>query len=125
MNHPVVHFEIPAADPARLRQFYAGLFGWEFEEMAGMGGYVAVKTTPEGGPGINGGMMKKQSPQHVPMRYVLVESVAEFAEKAKKLGGQVVVGKTPIPGMGHFAICLDPEGQPVGLFEMDASAARG
>src|ERR1700760_2469267 len=31
MGQPVVHFEIIGRDPARLRQFYADLFGWELD----------------------------------------------------------------------------------------------
>ncbi len=122
MNHPVVHFELVADDLDRLQQFYTELFGWKIEATPGMPEYMMVTTKAEGESGINGGLMKRQNPQHVPMNYVMVESVSDFAEKAKQLGGQVVVPKTPIPKMGYFAVCLDPEKNPVGLFEMDPNA---
>jgi len=35
MSHPVVFAEIHGADGAALRRFYAGLFGWPFQEMPG------------------------------------------------------------------------------------------
>jgi predicted enzyme related to lactoylglutathione lyase len=123
MAHPVVHFEIAAEDPGRLKKFYTELFGWSIEPVPGMGEYLMVKTTGDGGPGINGGMMKKQAPQHANTNYVQVESVADYAEKAKKLGGQVVVPKTAIPKMGYFAVCLDPDGNPIGIYEDDPTAA--
>ena len=123
MAHPVIHFEIPANDPAKLKKFYSRLFGWSIEPMPGMSEYMMVKTAEEGEPGINGGMMKKQMPQHTSTNYVAVESVVEYAEKAKKLGGQIVVPKTAVPKMGWFAVCLDPDGNPIGLWEMDPNAA--
>jgi predicted enzyme related to lactoylglutathione lyase len=38
MSQPVVHFEIIGAEPAKLREYYAGLFGWEFQVGDGPGG---------------------------------------------------------------------------------------
>ena len=67
--------------------------------------------------------MKRQMPQQTHLNYVMVESVAEYSDNAKKLGGQVVVSKTAIPKMGYFAVCLDPEGNPIGIWEDDKSAA--
>jgi hypothetical protein len=67
--------------------------------------------------------MKKQSPQQGNCNFVSVPSVVDFAEKVKKLGGQVVVPKTAVPKMGYFIITLDPEGNPIGLWETDEKAA--
>ncbi len=122
MAHPIVHFEIPANDVERLKQFYATLFGWDMSTDPSMPEYVMVKTAGDG-EGINGGIMKRQAPQQTVTDYVEVESVAAYLDKVKQLGGQVVVPKTPIPNMGYFAVCLDPEGNPIGLFEQDKSAA--
>jgi len=33
-----------------------------------------------------------------------------------------VMPKTAVPKMGYFAVCLDPEGNPIGLWEMDPNA---
>ena len=123
MAHPVIHFEIAANDPAKLKTFYSGLFGWSIESIPGMPDYMMVKTTEEGGQGIDGGIMRKQMPQQANTNYVMVESVAEYAEKAKKLGAQVIVPKTAVPKMGWFVVCLDPDGIMIGLWEMDPEAA--
>jgi len=61
MAHPVVHFEIPAEDLERMRQFYAALFDWDMKSDPAMPGYVMVDTRT-GGQGIDGGLMKKQVP---------------------------------------------------------------
>ena len=44
------------------------------------------------------------------------------SDKVKKLGRQVVVPKTAIPGMGYFAVCLDPENNGFGLWEDNPKA---
>ena len=38
MDHTIVHFEIPADDPARATKFYRELFGWEIQKWASEGG---------------------------------------------------------------------------------------
>ena len=32
MGNPVVHFEIGGKNAEKMREFYGGLFDWEFEE---------------------------------------------------------------------------------------------
>ncbi len=43
------------------------------------------------------------------INYIDATSVDEYAAKVKKLGGKIVVPKTPVPGRGYFALCLDTE----------------
>jgi len=125
MDHPVVHFEIPADDPERAVRFYRELFGWKIDHWSPPGGgmdYWMVRTATNGesggpaGPGINGGILKRMHPQHLPMNYVSVDSLDEYARKAEALGGQVVVPKTEVPTVGWFTIIKDTEGNVVGLW---------
>ena len=37
-------------------------------------------------------------PEHKPVNYILVESVDEYSEKIKTLGGKIVVPKMEVPG---------------------------
>jgi len=39
-----------------------------------------------------------------------------------KAGGKLVMPKTPIPGVGYFAYCEDPEGNLFGVMQADAGA---
>jgi hypothetical protein len=71
--------------------------------------------------GVNGGMMRRQHPGHGPIDYFGVEDVDDYAKKVVKLGGKVVVPKTPVPGMGSFARVTDTEGNTFALWE----TARG
>ena len=120
MDRTIVHFEIPANDPAKLSGFYLKLFGWAFEKWGGSGEveYWMIKTmAKDEGVGVNGGMMKKMDPNQTPLNYILVESVDDFSKKIVQLGGKIVMPKTEIPEMGWFAVALDPEGNGFGIFE--------
>jgi len=121
MSHPVMHFEIPANDVERLKRFYSDLFGWTMQSTP-FPEFWMVTTAAEG-QGINGAIMKRQAAQQTHLNYVGVESIEEFSAKVKQLGGQVVMPKTAVPKMGYFAVCLDPEGNPIGLWQMDPNAA--
>jgi predicted enzyme related to lactoylglutathione lyase len=56
------------------------------------------------------------------MNYIGVSSVNEYMQKVEKLGGEVVMGKHPVPGMGYFAVCLDTENNAFGIWETDPKA---
>jgi predicted enzyme related to lactoylglutathione lyase len=99
-------------DPQAVLDFYAGLFGWEFENAMPAdapaqyfiarlrGGEVAaVGTTPEAMP---------QVAQW--NTYVWVESADETAEKVTDAGGSVVMAPFDIFEFGRMAEFTDPEG---------------
>ena len=122
MHHIPIHFEIPADDPQQLANFYTNLFGWKIEPAPGGMEYWMVHTAPEG-EGVGGGMMKRQMPGQQILVYFQVESIDDFASKASSLGGKVVVGKHPVPGMGWFGVCLDPQNNAFALWQTDPKAA--
>jgi uncharacterized protein len=66
--------------------------------------------------------MPRQNPQQQTIVYIEVPSVDEYVGKVTSLGGQVVLPKTAIPGMGYFAVCLDPENNGFGLWEINPQA---
>ena len=128
----MVHFEIPSDDMERSKAFYKELFGWNIENWPGSdagGGaegmeYLLITTTDSNGnKALSGGMMKRQNPQQQGMaNYIGVSSVDQYSIKIEKLGGKVVMQKTPVPGMGYFAVCLDTEGNRFGIWETDSAA---
>lgn len=123
VDHTFVHFEIPANNVEKLRKFYTKLFGWKIEKMPGPMEYWNIETVPvdEHGmpvrPGVNGGMMKKENPEQKQITYIAVESVDEYSEKIKTLGGKVIIPKQEVPGIGWWALAIDPEGNQFGIFE--------
>jgi hypothetical protein len=110
-------FEIPADDVKRAQQFYSKLFGWKISPIPGMTDYWHIDTgSPDARP--DGGLMKRKQPEQQITNYVMVPSVTKHMAKIKKLGGDVCVPKTAVPGMGFFAVCKDPENNTFALWEI-------
>lgn len=116
-NNRIVHFEIPASEPEPLTQFYGDLFGWKFQKAPVPGMEYWLCETGSDGPGINGAVTKRQSPQQPWMNYVDVESIDAAIEKAVKLGATVAMPNTPVPGVGAVAAIIDPQGNVCGLWQ--------
>jgi len=117
----IVWFEIPADNPERAKKFYAGLFGWKINKFPGMNDYWHIDT---GGPDASpdGGLMARKQPGQTITNYVNVESVDKAAAKVEKLGGKICMGKTAVPQMGYFVLCLDPENNMFALWERTQTA---
>ena len=128
MSHTIVHFEIPADNPEKLKQFYENVFGWKIEKSPGPIDYWMISTVPvdeQGKPtemGVNGGMMKRQNPEHKITNYILVESVDEYAKKIEGAGGKIIVPKTAVPSVGYWAMFVDPDGNVLAILEEDKEA---
>jgi predicted enzyme related to lactoylglutathione lyase len=119
----VVHFEIPADDIARAKEFYGATFGWELNDAEGMD-YTIVRTSPVDErqmptePGaINGGMMQRTAETPNPVITINVDSIDDALKRVDAGGGTSVRPRTEIPGMGAFAYFKDTEGNVVGLWE--------
>jgi uncharacterized protein len=122
----VVHFEIPAEDLDRAKNFYGSVFGWKLETMPMPGGeYTSVMTTavdeqtqlPTEPGAINGGMMQRDERTPSPVITIDVEGIDDALKEIEANGGSTVTPRTAIPGMGAFAYFKDPEGNVVGLWE--------
>jgi predicted enzyme related to lactoylglutathione lyase len=118
----VIHFEIPASDPERAANFYKKAFGWKIEKWPGPMDYWMVTTGADGAPGINGGLLRKQAPTVATTNTIGVESVDGAVAAVQGAGGKLVVPKMPIPTIGYFAYCEDPEGNLFGVMQADANA---
>ena len=113
----VVHFEIGADSPDRAIKFYEEVFGWKIEKWDGPIDYWLVTTGEEGTPGIDGAIKDRTGPQQTVINIIDVPSVEEYIEKTKKAGGEVLMPKTEIPGVGFHAYCKDTEGNIFGIID--------
>jgi uncharacterized protein len=129
-KNSVAHFEIYADDPDALAKFYSNLFDWKIETVPGMD-YRMVHTTdtdaqghPTSAGGINGGIAKRPAGYQMngAANYVMVDSIEATVEKARKLGARVTKEKMPVPGMGWFAMFMDPQGNHFAIWKPDANA---
>jgi len=119
----IVHFEIPADEIARAKEFYGSTFGWELDDMEGMD-YTIVRTVavddqqlPKEPGAINGGMMKRSSDTPSPVITINVDSIDDALKRVEAGGGSTVTPRQEIPGMGAFAYFKDTEGNTLGLWE--------
>ena len=122
----VVHFEIPADDLDRAKNFYGSVFGWELQTMPmNEGEYTSVKTTdvdeqtqlPTEPGAINGGMFLRDERLTSPVITIDVDGIDDALKQIEAEGGSTVAPRTAIPGMGAFAYFKDPEGNVLGLWE--------
>jgi len=113
-----IHFEIPADDLNRAKSFYNRLFGWEIYKVPGRKNYLLI--TADGEKRVSSSIIKRFSPRQTTIIYFDVPSVEECSARILELGGEIVVSKKPIPGVGYFAICHDTENNNFGIWEEDS-----
>jgi uncharacterized protein len=117
-----IHFDITADNPERAMEFYKTVFGWKFQKWDGPMEYWMATTGDEKEPGINGGISKKGQSGMPNMNTIGVASVDQSSQSVAAKGGKVLMPKSPIPGIGWFATCQDPEGNTFGIMQNDPSA---
>jgi len=117
----VRHFEIPANNTSRAREFYGKMFGWKFKSMDEDMDYWAIRTG-EHEKVLGGGIMKRQMKDQSPVNYINVKSVAKSLKKAEDMGSRIIAPKTAVPKMGYWAVVTDTERNPVGLWEDNPKA---
>ena len=115
MENTIVHFDLMVGDTAKAKAFYGRIFDWSFKAWGEGDEYELIQT----GDDPEGGLMKKpeQAPRPMCNIYVQVQSIDETLDKVIEGGGAVLVPKTPIEGMGYFAVFMDPDAISMGLFE--------
>lgn len=122
---PVVHFEMPADDRARVKKFYAEVFGWKMTQLGPeMGDYLLATTSPVDEKNmhlkkgaINGGFYQKGKDGTVPHIVIAVDDLKESMALVKQAGGAVQGEPMNIPGIGDFGMFTDTEGNRVGMLE--------
>ena len=117
MPGQIVHIEIPADDTAKSRQFWGGLFGWEFQAFPGPSEYHMTRLSESTGAAITNMEPGKQGTRS----YFDVADIKAGAARVSELGGEA--GEPmPVPGMGWFVTCKDPHGNEFGLWQNDTAA---
>jgi uncharacterized protein len=103
--------ELATTDTAKAGDFYATLFAWTKDvQQFGPMEYTIFKNGDRGAGG-----MFKITPEmgNIPPHWLVYFAVADCdatVEKATALGARVMKPADDIPGVGRFAILLDPQG---------------
>src|SRR6201985_2717795 len=113
--------DLPTSDQAAAKAFYAGLFGWTYDDqtmgegqvssMAMLGGHQVAATSPQPAE-----MAAAGAP---PMwnTYLAVDSVDEATAKVEAAGGKVAMAPFDVMDAGRMAFVLDPSGAAVALWQ--------
>jgi uncharacterized protein len=125
--NPVVHFEMPYEDKARVASFYQKAFGWHTQMLGEeMGNYVLATTTTVGDDGrptepgaINGGFFQRKPdwPAQYPSVVVAVDDITQAMARVTEAGGRVLGEPMDIPGVGAYVSFQDSEGNRVGMLQ--------
>jgi hypothetical protein len=100
---PIVFFDIAGPDAAKLKEFYAGNFGWSIDRNN------LIKA------GSLDGALRQDPPEKIV--YIGVPDLDAVIAKVNASGGKVITPKIPIP-TGTFALFTDPAGNRMGLVQL-------
>ena len=115
MGQPVLRWQIISKNPDQATEFYCQLFGWSVNTDNALG-YRMIETRSE--RGTEGGVWPCPPEGHaMVVLYVAVDDVATCVEKARQLGGNVIIPPQKLPEGDEMAVIHDPEGLAVGLFK--------
>jgi uncharacterized protein len=113
----VVHFEVPSTDLAASRKFYENVFGWKLSQWAGPMEYWLVSTGEPGKPGIDGAVGGAANEMKGTVNTVEVDDLDEALKQSAANGGQIIMPKDEIPGVGWLAYVREPGGAVLGIIQ--------
>jgi predicted enzyme related to lactoylglutathione lyase len=124
--NPVVHFEMPYDDGARMARFYETAFGWQTQSLgAEMGDYVMAATAESGPAGplhpgsINGGFYPRKPdwPAQHPSVVIAVDDIHAALRRVAEAGGELLGEPMEIPGVGLYLSFMDTEKNRVSMLQ--------
>ena len=122
--------DLATTDQDAAKEFYGGLFGWEYDEqpidedttysMAKLGGRTAAAISPQQPDETAAGI-----PPHWNV-YVTVDDVDAASGKAGEAGGNVLAGPFDVMDVGRMSVVADPTGAVLCLWQAgDEHRRRG
>jgi len=118
--------DLQTTDQPASKAFYAGLFGWTFDDqpmseasdapvysMAMLGDQAVAAIAPQSPD------LAAAGAPPVWNTYIAVDSVDDAVAKVGAAGGQVAMEPFDVMDAGRMAVALDPSGAPVALWQAD------
>jgi predicted enzyme related to lactoylglutathione lyase len=126
MTANLAHFAINSDDPSATRAFYEKVFGWRFEAW-GPPGFYRITTGTDAEPGIGGALQERRdlvggTPTIGLECTFAVDDVEAVAATVRAAGGEILMERFTISGVGHLIFFRDPGGSAVGAMQFDESA---
>lgn len=107
--------ELSTSDLERSKAFYSAVFGW------GWGGSEQYAEAQVSGRTVLGAMPRPaEMPAEVPDNWLVYFGATDVdagVQKARELGGAVLVEPADIPNTGRFSVLMDPQGAAFGLYK--------
>src|SRR5512136_19607 len=119
------HFELATTDLEKTAAFYRDVFGWQIQKWEGPVDYWLVTTGDASTPGINGGLMQTNGEFKGTINTIEVDDIDAAIAKVQTHGGEIVLEKDAIPGVGYQAYIKDNSGIIIGLHQPDPNAGLG
>lgn len=111
--------ELMTSDTAKAKAFYTALVGWSAEDTP-MGPMTYTLFKRAGGANAAGMMALTPEMKNVPSNWTCYFQSADIrasVAKHESLGGKVIMPVSPVPGVGEFAILMDPQAAVFALFQ--------
>ncbi len=116
----ITHIDIPVSDLGKAQEFYSDLFGWNIAEMPGFEGYPMWRAPNQ----VSGGGLAPRGPGFThPRSYVEVDSIDDTLAQVARLGGEIVMEKSPVSDTSWWAAFRDLDGNEIGLYEGTTDAS--
>jgi uncharacterized protein len=116
-----VWFDLMTTDPSATAAFYPAVTGWGTEAWNGGGGDYTMWTA-SGTP--LGGVTKLAPPARAPhwLAYIATPDVDDTVMQAEDLGARIIAHATSVPGVGRYAVLMDPQGAVFAAFTAQGAA---
>lgn len=125
-RHPgkFVWFDLLSEDPAAAERFYAGVFGWTFED-SGTADYRLIRSDGAAIAGLSS--TDDRNSDFTESRWLAslsVKNVDAAARRAESGGGEVLVKPLDVRGRGRLAAVRDPDGAELVLLRAEGGDPR-
>lgn len=126
MTAHLTHFAINADDVEATRTFYEQALGWTFHPW-GPPGFYQIQTGPDDDPGVGGAMQQRRelidgTPTIGVEPTFEVDDLDAATTAVAAAGGETLMERFTISGVGHLMFFRDPSGNAIGLIERQTDA---
>jgi predicted enzyme related to lactoylglutathione lyase len=119
-SNSVVHLELHTTDLEGAVSFFSGLLGWRPERIrAGACSYLALGM----GERVGGGVVECGADMSLWLPYVEVRDVDRTTERARDLGGEVLLAPREGP-QGWRSVVASPQGGEIAFWQAKPTGAR-
>lgn len=116
--NPVGWFDLTVTDLDRAKKFYETVFNWQLTDLPAEWGRQSVFPFHPGSPNSSGALVeqKERNPGgNNTIVYFETEDCTAEEQRVEQAGGKILRPKMDIGEFGFVSICMDTEGNTIGL----------